>query len=124
MPELDPASRLLASVRPPLSVPGRPKLRSRLAARRAAPAPLRRPELQDTDDALPDMVIAPPTAADRARAARHTTTGGSSLVRALGLKVTRVVIDPGHGGHDQGTVGPHGLMEKELVLDVAKRLGN
>src|SRR5262249_47756451 len=38
-------------------------------------------------------------------------------------KVTRVVIDPGHGGHDQGTVGPHGLAEKELVLDVGLRLG-
>jgi N-acetylmuramoyl-L-alanine amidase len=123
MPELDPAARLLASVRPPVSLPGRPKSRTRLAAKRVTSPPLRRPELQDTDDAMPDMVIAPPTAADRARAARHTTAGGSSLVRALGLKVTRVVIDPGHGGHDQGTVGPHGLMEKELVLDVSKRLG-
>ena len=41
----------------------------------------------------------------------------------MGLKVTRVVIDPGHGGHDQGTVGPKGFTEKELVLDVAQRLG-
>jgi N-acetylmuramoyl-L-alanine amidase len=41
----------------------------------------------------------------------------------LGLKLTRVVIDPGHGGHDQGTAGPHGLLEKDLVLDVAQRLG-
>jgi N-acetylmuramoyl-L-alanine amidase len=34
----------------------------------------------------------------------------------------RVVIDPGHGGKDPGTVGPKGLEEKEVVLDVAKRL--
>ena len=34
-----------------------------------------------------------------------------------------MVIDPGHGGHDQGTVGKRGLMEKELVLDVGRRLG-
>jgi N-acetylmuramoyl-L-alanine amidase len=34
-----------------------------------------------------------------------------------------VVIDAGHGGHDTGTIGPHGLMEKDLVLDVALRLG-
>jgi N-acetylmuramoyl-L-alanine amidase len=34
-----------------------------------------------------------------------------------------VVIDPGHGGHDVGTVGPTGLEEKDLVLDVARRLG-
>ncbi len=47
----------------------------------------------------------------------------SSLTRALGLKINRVVIDPGHGGHDQGTSGPKGLLEKDLVLDVALRLG-
>ena len=37
--------------------------------------------------------------------------------------MSRVVIDPGHGGHDQGTAGQHGLLEKDLVLDVAQRLG-
>jgi N-acetylmuramoyl-L-alanine amidase len=57
------------------------------------------------------------------KAARHTSSGDTSLVRALGLKIQRVVIDPGHGGHDQGTEGPHGLLEKELVLDVSLRLG-
>jgi N-acetylmuramoyl-L-alanine amidase len=55
--------------------------------------------------------------------ARHTTTGETSLVRALGLKLQRIVIDPGHGGHDEGTQGPKGLLEKELVLDVSLRLG-
>jgi N-acetylmuramoyl-L-alanine amidase len=57
-----------------------------------------------------------------ARAAR-AKDGERSLTRALGLKVNRVVIDPGHGGADQGTVGKRGLLEKELVLDVSKRLG-
>jgi N-acetylmuramoyl-L-alanine amidase len=57
------------------------------------------------------------------KAARHTSTGDTSLVRALGLKINRVVIDAGHGGHDEGTRGGHGLVEKELVLDVALRLG-
>jgi N-acetylmuramoyl-L-alanine amidase len=33
------------------------------------------------------------------------------------------VLDPGHGGHDIGTHGPSGLTEKDLVLDVSKRLG-
>jgi N-acetylmuramoyl-L-alanine amidase len=37
--------------------------------------------------------------------------------------VERVVIDPGHGGHDHGTTGPTGLTEKDLVLDVSLRLG-
>jgi len=49
--------------------------------------------------------------------------GGRSLTRALGLKLGRVVIDAGHGGHDEGTRGPTGLLEKDLVLDVALRLG-
>jgi len=34
----------------------------------------------------------------------------------------RVVIDPGHGGHDPGAVGPSGLYEKNVVLDVALKL--
>jgi N-acetylmuramoyl-L-alanine amidase len=45
------------------------------------------------------------------------------LTRALGLKIGRIVIDAGHGGHDTGTIGPTGLMEKDLCLDVALRLG-
>ena len=45
------------------------------------------------------------------------------MIRALGLKVGRIVLDPGHGGHDTGSVGPEGLREKDLVLDVAQRLG-
>jgi N-acetylmuramoyl-L-alanine amidase len=45
------------------------------------------------------------------------------MTRVLGLKVGRIVLDPGHGGHDTGTIGPGGLLEKDLVLDVAKRLG-
>jgi len=49
--------------------------------------------------------------------------GDRSLVRVFGLKMGKVVIDAGHGGHDTGTIGPGGLMEKDLVLDVALRLG-
>ncbi|HWY26485.1 MAG TPA: N-acetylmuramoyl-L-alanine amidase [Candidatus Angelobacter sp.] len=49
--------------------------------------------------------------------------GQRSLTRELGLKISRIVIDPGHGGHDTGTIGPHGLMEKDLCLDIALRLG-
>jgi N-acetylmuramoyl-L-alanine amidase len=45
-----------------------------------------------------------------------------SLTRVLGLKIGKVVIDPGHGGHDAGSIGTTGLVEKEVTLDVAKRL--
>ena len=58
-----------------------------------------------------------------ASSAQPTRDGQSTLTRALGLKIGRIVIDAGHGGHDTGTIGPTGLMEKDLCLDVALRLG-
>jgi len=57
------------------------------------------------------------------REAQPTMAGDRSLIRALGLKIGRIVIDPGHGGHDTGTIGPNGVEEKNVVLDVGKRLG-
>ena len=47
--------------------------------------------------------------------------GGFSIARQLGLGVSRIVIDPGHGGHDPGAMGK-GVTEAELVLDIALRL--
>ncbi|MFZ0286119.1 MAG: N-acetylmuramoyl-L-alanine amidase [Terriglobales bacterium] len=58
-----------------------------------------------------------------AREAQPTASGARSLTRALDLKIGKIVIDPGHGGHDTGTIGPRGLEEKDLVLDVSLRLG-
>ena len=51
------------------------------------------------------------------------TADGETLMRALGLKIGRIVIDAGHGGHDSGTLGVGGIEEKDVVLDVALRLG-
>jgi N-acetylmuramoyl-L-alanine amidase len=56
-----------------------------------------------------------------AAAPAHNATGGLSIARQLGLGVSRIVIDPGHGGHDPGAKGK-GVTEAELVLDVALRL--
>jgi N-acetylmuramoyl-L-alanine amidase len=67
--------------------------------------------------ALPKPVTPP------ALGAKRNSSGDRTLIRALGLKIGRVVIDPGHGGHDQGSTGPGGLLEKDLVLDIAQRLG-
>jgi N-acetylmuramoyl-L-alanine amidase len=64
-----------------------------------------------------------PAPAIPAIAAQPTRDGERSLTRTLGLKISRIVIDPGHGGHDTGTIGPHGVMEKNVCLDVALRLG-
>ena len=59
---------------------------------------------------------------ERASAPTPNLDGKLSLTRVLGLKVGKVAIDPGHGGHDTGTVGPDGMREKDLVLDVSRRL--
>jgi N-acetylmuramoyl-L-alanine amidase len=72
---------------------------------------------RSTSTTKPDLVQ-PPTVPQPMR-----DGSGSTLTRALGLKIGRIVIDAGHGGHDTGTVGPTGLMEKDLCLDVALRLG-
>ena len=55
--------------------------------------------------------------------AKATSRGKRNLIRALGLKLGRVVIDPGHGGRHTGSIGPTGLQEKVVVNDIAQRLG-
>jgi N-acetylmuramoyl-L-alanine amidase len=45
-----------------------------------------------------------------------------SLSRQLGLKIKTIAIDAGHGGKDPGAIGKSGLKEKNITLDVAKRL--
>jgi N-acetylmuramoyl-L-alanine amidase len=49
------------------------------------------------------------------------SSGKFSVARQLGLGVSRIVIDPGHGGHDPGAAA-FAVSESELVLDVALRL--
>ena len=63
--------------------------------------------------------IAPPTAPT---APARNLGSGFSMARQLGLGVSRIVIDPGHGGHDPGAKGRGGLGEAALVLDIALRL--
>lgn len=50
------------------------------------------------------------------------SASGYSLVRQLGLGVKRIVLDPGHGGADPGCISPSGLKEKDVALDLARRL--
>jgi N-acetylmuramoyl-L-alanine amidase len=46
-----------------------------------------------------------------------------TLAQQLGLKVRRVVIDPGHGGHDTGAIGAQGTYEKDVALAISTKLG-
>ena len=59
-----------------------------------------------------------PAATEKKTASAQTAE--LSLAQQLGLGVRRIVIDPGHGGKDPGAMG-HGLKEKDIVLNVARR---
>jgi N-acetylmuramoyl-L-alanine amidase len=65
------------------------------------------------------LPVLPSTPAPTVPAAN--TDGSFSLARQLGLGISRIVIDAGHGGHDPGTLTT-GTNEARLVLDVALRL--
>jgi N-acetylmuramoyl-L-alanine amidase len=107
-----------------------PAMASGIAAKLAPTFPnssLAAPPPAPADPALSSPTLQPApvpvSTPETAFPAKHNSAGGRSMIRVLGLKVGRIVLDPGHGGHDTGTVGPEGLREKDLVLDVAKRLG-
>ena len=68
---------------------------------------------------LPSRGVAPGLSAPTVPLAN--SNGQFSLARQLGLGVSRIVLDPGHGGHDPGVSG-NGISESELVLDVSLRL--
>jgi N-acetylmuramoyl-L-alanine amidase len=137
-PVTDPSARPVGP-KPPVSAPGAGKpapapapaptktpaktqvARTEDRAPGVAPDPRTPPEDAAADSPVPPAAAAPPE--EVGKAARHTSAGTNSLIRTLGLKINRVVIDPGHGGHDNGTEGAKGLVEKELVLDVALRVG-
>jgi N-acetylmuramoyl-L-alanine amidase len=76
--------------------------------------------------AVPPIAAAPPPVSGGEAIAARTTApppnlAGVSIARQLGLGVSRIVIDAGHGGHDPGARGK-GVTEAEVVLDVALRL--
>jgi N-acetylmuramoyl-L-alanine amidase len=120
-----PADPKAAAVTVPDPDPGAPRFFPQLAtvamtptAKLTLPAPnaeVRTPVSPKTAASAPSGPVPQP--------ARASSAGSRSLTRVLGLKLGRVVIDAGHGGQDHGTTGPSGFTEKELVLDVAQRLG-
>ena len=91
----------------------------------AAPplAPVTRLKLDPEPVVVPDVYAPPPPTplAPVPTVPSANLNGQFSLARQLGLGISRIVIDAGHGGHDPGARA-HGLNEAELVLDVAGRL--
>jgi N-acetylmuramoyl-L-alanine amidase len=85
------------------------------AAHTPPPAPMSSP----LNGSVPKAADSPSGTPPRSAA---SATGGLSIARQLGLGVSRIVIDPGHGGHDSGAKGKSGIVESELVLDIALRV--
>ena len=98
----------------PMPPPPIEKVSTPAASKTAAP-PLPSDKLP-----LPSRTVVPPALAAPAVPAANSN-GRFSIARQLGLGVSRIVIDAGHGGHDPGAHG-NGINESELVLDVALRL--
>ncbi len=72
---------------------------------------------------LPPKEQAAATALPRTKAPGPKAEAKLASLASAAHRRLRIVIDPGHGGSEDGAVGPHGLKEKDLVLDVAHRVG-
>ncbi|MDR0842856.1 MAG: N-acetylmuramoyl-L-alanine amidase, partial [Acidobacteriota bacterium] len=77
------------------------------------PKPVSREPKLDAAGKKPTKAAAAPQPTGR------TGNGTHTLTRMLGLKINRIVLDPGHGGTELGAVGPGGMYEKDLVLAIA-----
>jgi N-acetylmuramoyl-L-alanine amidase len=131
-----PGTKPRAPIQPTLNLPAPPKVSTPAASLPARFALRFPPKVKSPAPYTPGRVAAvtasipktpepelPQPAVRLAKPAERNSQGERSLTRALGLKLERVVLDAGHGGHDTGTIGKSGLMEKDLVLDVTLRLG-
>jgi N-acetylmuramoyl-L-alanine amidase len=108
---------------PAASVVTRPPL----AEAATPPAPPPPPVTSTPPPAVTPVSSPPPPGREPARAGPAPAApailgrGEYSIARQLGLGISRIVIDPGHGGHDPGAQA-NGLTEADLVLDIALRL--
>ena len=116
-PDIAPAEAAAAS--PPRPAP----LPVAQAINRGIPpaVPQTKPSVPEAPSASPLPSSPVPSKALPPAAPAANSNGKFSLSRQLGLRVSRIVIDAGHGGHDPGAHG-NGIDEAELTLDVAQRL--
>jgi N-acetylmuramoyl-L-alanine amidase len=101
-----------ASEKPPAEKPAGKPVPERTPGDKSPEKPAEDPPSAPAATTKPAPAPAPPSS---------TRDGDYSLARQLGLRVARIVIDPGHGGHDPGAMA-NGVTEAELVLDVALKL--
>ncbi len=101
----------------PLRLPG-----SSLPRRAPAPDPPPTPPAAPRPPRpAPGSALPPPPPLAAPAPADDAAAGDLSLARQLGLQVSRIVIDAGHGGGDPGAHA-HGLREADVVLDIARRV--
>jgi N-acetylmuramoyl-L-alanine amidase len=89
----------------------------------AVPAPQPQPGAPTVGQAGPDPIAK--LEADAARAGSSPAPQQPTAAQAQRSKVARMVtiaLDPGHGGEDPGATGATGVHEKDIVLEIAKRL--
>ena len=68
--------------------------------------------------AMPERVVVPKLEEQPAGAVKKSRSPKKTAVS----KIRRIVVDPGHGGHDPGAVGPSGIQEKDVVLAIGLKL--
>ncbi|WP_257446116.1 N-acetylmuramoyl-L-alanine amidase [Archangium lipolyticum] len=106
-----------------LSKPAEPEPTKVAQAPQPAPVPESKPVVE------PAKPVTAPVdekmAQARLKAVAKASNGTElTLAEQLGLKVRRVVIDAGHGGHDTGAIGRKGTREKDVTLAIARKLAN
>jgi N-acetylmuramoyl-L-alanine amidase len=82
-------------------------------------------ELTPELDKHPLLPASSGTSEDTANVSEFSTiinNRNASIMRMLGLKIKTIMIDAGHGGSEPGTIGKMGTKEKDITLDIAKRL--
>lgn len=73
---------------------------------------------------LSSCLILPQNALGQTLAAldKHTDKNNGQLPGRKPKPPRLIMIDPGHGGHDPGAIGKHGTYEKDVTLDISRRL--
>jgi N-acetylmuramoyl-L-alanine amidase len=74
--------------------------------------------LEPVVSAMPERVVVPKLDASAAGTEKKSKVPRKPVIS----KIRRIVVDPGHGGHDPGAVGASGLQEKDVVLIIGLKL--
>jgi N-acetylmuramoyl-L-alanine amidase len=102
----------------------------KVALQVANAAPVTDPDVLTMDDVIDSVYAQPKPNSPMENATPETidqlkslvSAGSPPLARLFGLGVQTIVIDPGHGGKDPGAIGHMGSHEKEITLEISKRL--